>query len=121
MDEKKLLIVLSPMGENEGTKAIEKMQESFGGKLQVVVGRNAEEIGEDNLLKADGLIFWWAFRDTAKPVFLKTTPGKLKWVHSIFAGIGELFLCLFETGTQKTTTHNQMQCYFQSFRQQKEL
>jgi phosphoglycerate dehydrogenase-like enzyme len=95
-------LVLSPQGPNEGTKGIEKICAARG--LRCVVGRSAEELGDAACAQASALILYAAFRDTARPVFLKTSPGTLRWVHSLFAGVDAMLFPELQQAAHVTMT-----------------
>ena len=89
MEGKVNVVVLAPKGSPAGTDKIVDLMKTHS-NLNVVVGASAEELGAEVCLKADGLILWWAFRDAAQAFWRLAEPetrGRLRWVHSTFAGI----------------------------------
>lgn len=83
------VVVLAPKGSPAGTDKIVDLMKTHS-NLNVIVGTSAEELGAEVCLNADGLILWWAFRDAARAFWKLAEPetrGRLRWVHSTFAGI----------------------------------
>lgn len=101
------IVVLHPMGRDarEAADVAKALEDEHPGVVRVVVAARAADVDAATSAAADALLLWGPLRDEARALFLRASPRRLRWVHSLFAGIDAfLFPELVAAGPRVTMT-----------------